>query len=74
MINVRTSGRINPSPTKSTKGASAVPTTKSSAYIRNNYNELSELYRLLDTALEEEKNGKFMDYDDFMSQLWEEIT
>ena|GEM_PF-6665977 len=51
-----------------------MPTTKSSAYIRNNYNELSELYRLLDTALEEEKNGKFMDYDDFMSQLWEEIT
>ena len=86
-----------------------MPNIKPSAYLRDNYNEVSELchskmepvfitknghgdlavmsiatyekfcgryelYHLIDTALEEEENGKFMDYDDFISQLWEEIT
>ena len=29
----------------------------------------NELYHLLDEALEDEKAGKFMDYDEFMAEL-----
>jgi len=81
-----------------------MPTIKPSAYLRNNYNEVSafcnsraepmfitknghgdlavmsietyekfcgryELYHLLDEAIEAERAGDFMDYDDFISDL-----
>ena len=59
-----------------------MPTIRPSAYLRNNYNEISELchsrmeyelYHLLDEALEAEKSGDFMDYDDFMICLKREV-
>ena len=33
-----------------------------------------EMYHLLDEALEAEKSGDFMDYDDFMTGLWKEMA
>ena len=86
-----------------------MPTIRPSAYLRNNYNEVSkfcnstlepmfitrnghgdlavmsieayekicgryELYRLLDEAEEAEKAGDYMDYDDFITSFWKEIT
>ena len=86
-----------------------MPTIRPSAYLRNNYNDVSELchskmepvfitkngygdlavmsieayekfcgryelYHLLDEGLEDEKDGKFMDFDDFMTGFWKGIT
>ena len=86
-----------------------MPTIRPSAYLRNNYNEVSafcnsrlepmfitknghgdlavmsieayerfcgryELYHLLDEAIEAEKAGDFMDYDDFMTGLRKEMA
>ena len=86
-----------------------MPTIKPSAYLRNNYNEVSELchskmepvfitknghgdlavmsiktyekfcgryelHHLLDEGLEDEKAGNYMDFDDFMTGFWKEIT
>ncbi len=85
-----------------------MPTIKPSAYLRNNYNDVSELchsrmepvfitkngygdlavmsietyekfcgryelYHLLDEAIEAEKSGDFMDYDEFMTELRKEM-
>ncbi len=85
-----------------------MPTIKPSAYLRNNYNDVSELchsrmepvfitkngygdlavmsietyekfcgryelYHLLDEAIEAEKAGDFMDYDEFMTELRKEM-
>jgi PHD/YefM family antitoxin component YafN of YafNO toxin-antitoxin module len=33
-----------------------------------------ELYHLLAEGLEDEKNGDFKDFDDFMTEFWKEIT
>lgn len=86
-----------------------MPNIRPSAYLRNNYNEVSdfchsrmepvfitknghgdlavmsieayekfcgrhELYHLLDEAIEAEKAGDFMDYDDFIAGLRKEMT
>ena len=79
-----------------------------SAYLRNNYNEISEfchetmkpvfitknghgdlavmsieayekfcgryeLYHLLDESLEDEKAGNYSNFDDFMTEFWQEV-
>ena len=84
-----------------------MPNIRPSAYLRNNYNEVSEfchsrmepvfitknghgdlavmsieayekfsgryeLYRLLDEALEDERNGDYSDYNDFIAELRKE--
>ncbi|MCL1874134.1 MAG: type II toxin-antitoxin system Phd/YefM family antitoxin [Clostridiales bacterium] len=86
-----------------------MPTIRPSAYLRNNYNEVSEfchsrvepvfitknghgdlvvlsieayeklcgrteLYHLLDEAIEAEKNGDFMDYDEFISDMRKDMA
>jgi len=86
-----------------------MPTIRPSAYLRNNYNEVSafchsrtepmfitknghgdlavmsidtyekffgryELYHLLDEAFEDEKSENYMEFDDFMTEFWKEIT
>jgi len=86
-----------------------MPNIRPSAYLRNNYNEISEfchskmepvfitknghgdlavmsieayekfcgryeLYHLLDESLKAEKAGDFMDHDDFMASLREEMA
>ena len=86
-----------------------MPTIRPSAYLRNNYNDVSEfchsrmepmfitknghgdlavmsietyekfcgryeLYHLLDEAIEAEKTGDFMDYDDFITDLRKEMA
>ncbi|MCL2422049.1 MAG: type II toxin-antitoxin system Phd/YefM family antitoxin [Defluviitaleaceae bacterium] len=85
-----------------------MPAIRPSAYLRNNYNDVSEfchsrmepmfitknghgdlavmsieayekfcgryeLYHLLDESIEDENNGNFMDFDDFMAEFWKEI-
>jgi PHD/YefM family antitoxin component YafN of YafNO toxin-antitoxin module len=32
----------------------------------------SELYHLLDEALEDEKNGNYSNFDEFMAEFWKE--
>ena len=86
-----------------------MPNIRPSAYLRNNYNEISEfchskmepvfitknghgdlavlsidayekfcgryeLYHLLDEAIESEKSGDFIDYDDFITELRKEMA
>ncbi len=86
-----------------------MPNIRPSAYLRNNYNEVSdychsnmepvfitknghgdlavmsietyekfcgrnELYHLLDESLESERNGDFMDYDDFIASFKKEMA
>jgi len=88
------------------KGGILMPNIRPSAYLRNNYNEISEfchssmepvfitknghgdlavmsieayekfsryeLYHLLDEALEDERNGNYSDFDEFMEEFWKE--
>ncbi len=86
-----------------------MPNIRPSAYLRNNYNEVSEychsnmepvfitknghgdlavmsieayekycgryeLYHLLDDALESEKSGDFMDYNDFIADMKKDMA
>ena len=86
-----------------------MPAIRPSAYLRNNYNAVSdychskmepvfitknghgdlavlsieayekfcgryELHHLLDEALEAEKAGNYMDYDEFFTGLWKEMA